>query len=61
MHLDLGANRLEDSGIKLLCHVLQRPTCTLEELEQVFWDSLVVDFELGTVLEGKGEMKGRTE
>ncbi|CAO2582698.1 NACHT, LRR and PYD domains-containing protein 14 [Lemmus lemmus] len=33
VHLDLGANRLEDSGIKLLCHVLQQPTCTLEELE----------------------------
>lgn len=33
VHLDLGGNRLEDSGIKLLCHVLQQPTCTLEELE----------------------------
>ncbi|CAH6792904.1 Nlrp14 [Phodopus roborovskii] len=33
IHLDLGSNSLHDSGIKLLCHVLQQSTCTLQELE----------------------------
>ncbi|KAL1774398.1 NACHT, LRR and PYD domains-containing protein 14 [Sigmodon hispidus] len=33
VHLDLGYNRLEDSGIKLLCYILQQPTCALQELE----------------------------
>uniref|UniRef100_A0A8C6RP83 NLR family, pyrin domain containing 14 n=1 Tax=Nannospalax galili TaxID=1026970 RepID=A0A8C6RP83_NANGA len=32
-HLDLGSNSLQDSGAKLLFHVLQQRTCNLQELE----------------------------
>ncbi|XP_028623962.1 NACHT, LRR and PYD domains-containing protein 14 [Grammomys surdaster] len=33
IHLDLGFNKLEDNGMKLLCHSLQQPNCNLQELE----------------------------
>ncbi|XP_014647625.1 PREDICTED: NACHT, LRR and PYD domains-containing protein 14 [Ceratotherium simum simum] len=32
-HLDLGSNRVQDDGVKLLCDVFRHPSCNLQDLE----------------------------